>query len=82
MDDEELAAIVFFLVLLFILISMLIKYFIAREFYKISCIKGFDNKKYLWITFFMTFVGGLMVAALPNNNCSGKKYIDSNLPDL
>lgn len=39
--------------------------FVAREFRKIAAMKGHDEAKYFWWTFFMGPVGMLMVVALP-----------------
>ncbi len=39
--------------------------FVALEFRKIAAMKGHDEAKYFWWTFFMGPVGMLMVVALP-----------------
>ena len=49
-----------------IVVLCIINFLIAREFYRVACAKGFDSKKYLWIPFFFTVIGYLLVIALPN----------------
>ena len=43
-----------------------VDYLIAREFYRAACAKGFEQKKYLWLPFFLGVVGYLLVIALPS----------------
>lgn len=78
-----------FLVLLIIIILLVIDWLISKEFYKIAVEKGFDNEKYLWITFLLGIVGMIMVCALPdrrgeiNYNKSLKNDVnDDELPEL
>lgn len=56
-------------------------YLIAREFYKIAVQKGHPQKKYLWISFFCTYIGYLLVIALPDRG-EAQKTISDELPDL
>ena len=45
-----------------------INYLMAREFQRAAEAKGFTEKKYLWICFFLGLPGYLLVIALPNKN--------------
>ena len=42
-------------------------YKVSNTFYEIACEKGYDEKKYLWWTFFLGIIGMLMVVALPDH---------------
>ena len=55
-----------FLYLLALAITILIEYIVANAFYDIACEKGFENRKYFWYSFLLSFVGYLMVIALPD----------------
>lgn len=44
-----------------------IQYLIAREFYVIASAKGYPQKKYLWLPFFLGMIGFLLVVALPDH---------------
>ncbi len=54
-----------FYVMLFILI-LIIHWFIAKEFYIIAIMKGFDERKYFWLPFLLGLIGYLMIIALPD----------------
>jgi len=41
-------------------------YLIAQEFYRVAERKGFDERKYLWLTFLLGVIGILLVVALPD----------------
>lgn len=45
--------------------ALVVWVFVALEFGKIAAMKGHDEAKYFWWTFFMGPVGMLMVVALP-----------------
>jgi len=47
-------------------IAIVISYFLANCFYEIACEKGFDARKYFWISFLLGIVGYLLVIALPD----------------
>lgn len=57
---------------IFFWIGIFINYLITKEFYSISQQKGYNQKKYFWICFFLGIIGYLLVIALPNlrNNSS------------
>lgn len=61
---------VFFLIFIIGIIGVLIgvRYLLANECYKIACAKGYWQRKYFWITFFIRDVGLLMVIALPDRS--------------
>ena len=58
-----------------------IDYLIAKEFYFAAQAKGYYEKKYLWICFFLGMVGYLLVIALPNR-ASAKVEANDELPPL
>lgn len=47
---------------------LLVAYFAALEFQTIAEMKGHSEKKYFWWSFFVGFVGMLMVVALPDRS--------------
>lgn len=76
-----------FLVILLVLIAALIilaiQGVIAYEFGKIAEAKGYVWKKYFWYTFGFSYVGILMVIALPKKEASDSpKKIAEELPEL
>lgn len=54
---------VFWIVLI---VFILIRYLLAREFQLAAEYKGYETKKYKWICFFFGIVGYLLVIALPD----------------
>lgn len=70
--------------LLCVAIWLFVWYLIAKEFYKIAVMKGHDDKKYLWWTFWLEIVGMLMVIALPDRaeSTSVSKSFKDELPEL
>ena len=72
-----------FLIFLVAVIALAIYAVIAYEFGKIAELKGYAWKKYFWYTFLFTFVGMLMVIALPKKEVSDSpKKIAEELPEL
>lgn len=47
-------------------VGIAIAWYIANCFYEIACMKGFYEKCYFWIPFFLGIVGYLLVVALPD----------------
>lgn len=47
-------------------VALWICYLVAKEFYKIAEMKGHAESKYLWISFFLSVVGWMLVIALPD----------------
>jgi hypothetical protein len=78
MDESTLY---FLLILVAVILSILIDYFIAKEFYIAAQAKGFYEKKYFWICFILTAVGYLLVIALPNR-VDAQKEANNDLPVL
>ena len=64
-----------FLIIIGVIVSLLVSFLVANEFYKIAAEKGFDEKKYLWLSFFFGLAGYLLVIALPDRKNSRRKYI-------
>ena len=56
-------------------------YFIAKWFFEAAEAKGFHDRKYLWICFWLGPVGYLLVIALPDRG-NAPQVISDELPDL
>lgn len=54
--------------LLFLGIYLLINYVVAGYFVEIAAMKGHQGDHYFWCCFLLSFVGYLLVIALPNVN--------------
>lgn len=54
------------LLLLALIVMIPFFYWVAKQFYQIAAEKGFPEKKYLWLSFFLPFVGYALVIALPD----------------
>ncbi len=62
---------------------IVIDYFVAREFYMVAAMKGRSEKKYFWLSFFLLFVGYILVAALPDRGGRDMSSFQSDdLPDI
>lgn len=64
-----------------------IQYLIAREFYTVALAKGYDQKKYLWLPFFLGLIGFLLVVAPPDRKAPVQTPVQhpaaqDELPDL
>lgn len=59
---EYVITIIFFA----LIIRFAVWYYISQEFYEIAKEKGYSEKKYLWITFFLGIIGALLIAAMPD----------------
>ena len=56
-----------FVVIIVVGIILFLNYLLAREFYAIAEMKGYEyHKKYFWYCFIFGWIGYLMVIALPN----------------
>ena len=64
-------------------IILFIDYLIAMEFYRVAEMKGYTQKKYLWLPFLLGAVGYMLVIALPDRRTgqSNKANVDE-LPEL
>lgn len=70
--DGDTALVIFWVALI---VSVIMWAFLANEFYSAACAKGFDSRKYFWMTFFLGILGALVVIALPDH---GKKPQNRN----
>ena len=69
-------------VLIILGIILFLNYFLAKEFYAIAEMKGYEyHKKYFWYCFIFGWIGYLMVIALPNKTAI-KKSVGDELPEL
>lgn len=78
-------ALVVFVGLAVLAVLIWLWYKVSVEFYSIAVKKGYDEKKYLWWTFFFGIAGMLMVVALPEVKAAVQKQqteIADELPDL
>lgn len=59
-------------------------WFVAREFYKAAAMKGWNEKKYLWLAFLLWTVGYLLIIALPDRagEVSAPAIVSDDLPEL
>lgn len=71
-------------ILLFVAVFIILNFFVAREFYRAAVMKGWSEKKYFWIPFFLSFAGYILVAALPDRggNADISAIISDDLPDM
>lgn len=69
------------LIIIGCLLALWVDYLIAKEFYIVTQAKGYSDKKYLWICFFLGVVGYLLVVALPDRG-NTPKAVSDELPDL
>lgn len=51
-----------------LVVALGVSYYIAQQFQGIAEYKGYSEKKYLWICFFLGIPGYLLVIALPDRN--------------
>lgn len=64
-----------------ILLALVIDYLLASEFYQAAAMKGHNKKKYLWICFFFSIAGYVLVAALPDRGAA-QSVPNDELPEL
>lgn len=84
----------FIITLLILALAIWIWYLFSREFYRIAVHKGFEEKKYLWLTFWFGLIGILLVIALPDHSvrnvnmpaatapAAKTAFVSNELPDL
>ena len=73
------------LIIICIIVGIYVDYWISKQFYEVARFKGYEEKKYLWISFFFNIVGYLLVIALPSKSISvsnNKKNTSDELPEL
>ena len=64
--------------ILILVVILVINAVVADKFSEIAEMKGHEGKPYFWFTFFLGFIGMLMVVALPN--ITGPKAAESQVP--
>lgn len=70
--------------IIYILIAaayLTLDYFIAKWFSEAAEDKGYDNRKYFWICFWLGLTGWILICALPDRGVSSQVHPDE-LPDL
>ena len=71
-----------FVVIIVVGIILFLNYLLAREFYAIAEMKGYEyHKKYFWYCFIFGWIGYLMVIALPNK-IAVKNSVSDELPEI
>lgn len=61
---------------------LILWYYVAAEFRRIAAMKGYDEPRYLWWTFFLGLVGMLMVVALPQKAAAPAEVKTDELPEI
>ena len=73
-------AIVYLLVLAIIIV---LAYYIAKWFFEVAEEKGYHDRKYFWICFWLGIVGYLLVVAMPDRGNGQQREIPTDeLPEL
>lgn len=67
------------LIIISCIVALVIDYLIAKEFYLVAEAKGYADKKYLWISFLLTFIGYLLVIALPNRGIGNAENVNISI---
>lgn len=70
--------IVYLLVLALIIV---LAYYMAKWFYEVAEEKGYHDKKYFWICFWLGIAGYLLVVAMPDRG-NGQQSAINDLPEL
>lgn len=71
------------LILLALLALLAVDFLLAKEFGRAAAMKGWHDKKYFWIAFFLGIPGYLLVTALPDRGGAAMSVLVSDeLPDL
>ena len=69
------------LVVIIFVLAVLIEWYISKQFYEAANAKGYYDKKYFWICFLMSWVGYLLIIALPDRG-GYQQGISDELPEL
>lgn len=67
--------------LLVAVVALWLAWYLANQFYEVAKEKGFTDRKYLWICFWLGAIGYLLVIALPDRG-NRTPAISDELPDL
>lgn len=62
-------------------LSVCVGWYIAKQFSEVAKAKGYHDSKYFWICFLLSWVGYLLVIALPDRG-NIVSMISDELPDL
>lgn len=73
-----------------LVVALCVQHYVARQFYRIAREKGWDERKFYWLSFLLGATGWLLVVALPDRNApavvaapvSSKQVISDELPPL
>ena len=68
--------------LLVAVVALCLAWYLANQFYEVAQEKGFTDRKYLWICFWLGAIGYLLVIALPDRGNHTTPVISDELPDL
>lgn len=68
-------------VLIGVCLCLWVLWYLAKQFYEVAKSKGYYERKYLWICFWLGLPGWLLVIALPNRE-NNVPVISDELPDL
>lgn len=68
--------------LLVAVVALWLSWYLANQFYEVAKEKGFTDRKYLWICFWLGAIGYLLVIALPDRGNHTTPVISDELPDL
>ena len=72
-----------YLMLAACLAGLVLDFFVAREFYLASAMKGWASKKYFFYAFFLPVIGYLLILALPDRgSVSAGSFESKDLPAL
>ena len=72
-----------FWILLLSIAFLVIHYFVSMEFFKIAAAKGWSQKKYMLMAFFLWIVGYMLIIALPDRASGNTRaFISNDLPEL
>lgn len=69
------------MVILLLIVCLVVDFFLAGQFAEAAVAKGYTDKKYYWICFWLGLPGWLLVIALPNRE-NDVPVISDELPDL
>lgn len=69
------------MVILLLIVCLVVDFFLAGQFFEAATAKGYTDKKYYWICFWLGLPGWLLVIALPKRE-NNVPVISDELPDL
>ena len=52
------------------IVTLILLHYISNLFYLVAVEKGWDERKFYWLSFFFGFVGWMLVIALPDRNAT------------